>query len=213
MGAMSAASTELFAVVDFESDRLVDPNALEVGAIVIDRDLNELGSFETVIRPQTADWRQNMRTPDDYVERMHQKSGLIADIEAGKGVSLAEADRAVSDFLLSFTDQRMLLVGNSITFDRMLAQDRMPILYDTLHYRSIDVTSLRMFWEMIVGRKIEVSTPISGHRSLSDIRGSVDQLRQYQAEALAGELAQKQIKALLANGTISPSDLQHLHLV
>ncbi len=122
----------------------------------------------------------------DVVVQMHTKSGLIDQIRSST-ISLAEAGAETLAFLRSHipTERTVPLCGNSIGTDRRFLSVHLPEIEDFLHYRSVDVSTLKELakrWNpAILGgapRKAE------GHRALDDIRESVEELRYYRESFL-----------------------------
>ena len=162
--------------LDLVADALV-----EVAALVTDSDLTVLGDgVDVVIRPP-ADSLVQMR---DVVRQMHTTSGLLEELDAG--VTLEEAQQVVLDYVRAFVPEprRAPLAGNSVATDRgFLARD-MPELESHLHYRIIDVSSIKELARRWYPR-VYFATPEKrgGHRALADIRESIEELKYYR-EAL-----------------------------
>jgi len=162
--------------LDLVADALV-----EVAALVTDSELTVLGDgVDVVIRPPDAALEQ-MR---DVVRTMHTASGLLEELDAG--MSLAEAEKAVLDYVRGFVPdgRRAPLAGNSVSTDRgFLARD-MPELENHLHYRIIDVSSIKELARRWYPR-VYFASPEKrgGHRALADIRESIEELKYYR-EAL-----------------------------
>ncbi len=123
---------------------------------------------------------------DDFVRNMHTKSGLLPAIEAST-VELADAGRTVLDYIRSHVPSKRSspLCGNSIGVDRRFLAAYLPELDEYLHYRSIDVSSLkelcrRWYPADYRGRPGKAES----HRALDDIRESVAELRYYRATIL-----------------------------
>jgi oligoribonuclease len=117
---------------------------------------------------------------DDFVVGMHTKSGLLPQIQAAT-LSLAEAGDQVLEYLRVHVAERSApLCGNSIGVDRRFLDRYLPAVDQYLHYRSIDVSSLKELarrWNPAVlkGQPAKKST----HRALDDIRESIEELRYY----------------------------------
>jgi oligoribonuclease len=162
--------------LDLVADALV-----EVAALVTDSDLTVLGDgVDVVIRPP-ADSLVQMR---DVVRQMHTTSGLLEELDAG--VTLEEAQQVVLDYVRAFVPEprRAPLAGNSVATDRgFLARD-MPELESHLHYRIIDVSSIKELARRWYPR-VYFASPEKrgGHRALADIRESIEELKYYR-EAL-----------------------------
>ena len=174
---------------------------IEVAALVTDPDLNVLGDgVDLVIH---ADDEALAGMPD-VVRDMHEKSGLTEEVRKS-AVTLAEAEDRVLEYVTSFVkDPRTApLCGNSIATDRgFLARD-MPRLDAHLHYRMIDVSSIKELCRRWYPR-VYFGQPAKGlaHRALADIRESIRELEYYrraifvplpgpdveQAKAIAAEI-------------------------
>jgi oligoribonuclease len=160
--------------LDLGADALI-----EVAALVTDSELTVLGEgVDVVIRPP-AETLTRMR---DVVRQMHTASGLLAELE--RGVALAEAQRTVMSYVRAWVPEprRAPLAGNSVGTDRgFLARD-MPELESHLHYRIIDVSSIKELARRWYPRAYFASPEKTGnHRALADIRESIRELRYYRA--------------------------------
>jgi len=160
--------------LDLVADALV-----EVAALVTDSDLNILGDgVDVVIRPPDEALAQ-MR---DVVRQMHTSSGLLAELE--KGVTLTEAEQQVLEYVRAWVpdSRKAPLAGNSVATDRgFLARD-MPQLEGHLHYRIVDVSSIKELARRWFPRAYFASPSKSGnHRALADIRESIQELKYYRA--------------------------------
>ena len=151
---------------------------IEVAALVTDPDLNVLGEgVDAVIH---AD-EQALAAMPDVVHAMHERSGLTEEVRRST-VTLAEAEDLLIDYIAAYVpDPRTApLCGNSIATDRgFLARD-MPRLDAHLHYRMIDVSSIKELCRRWYPR-VYFSQPPKGlaHRALADIRESIRELEYY----------------------------------
>jgi len=163
--------------LDLGSDRLI-----EIAALVTDADLNVLGDGVDVVIHTDEDALNGMV---DVVARMHKSSGLTEEVRAST-IDVATAEELVLDYIREFVPQARTapLAGNSIATDRgFLARD-MPALDDYLHYRMIDVSSIKELCRRWYPR-IYYGQPDKGlaHRALADIQESIKELRYYRATA------------------------------
>ena len=162
--------------LDLRADALV-----EVAVLVTDSELTVLGEgVDVVVRPP----QESLEQMRDVVRQMHTSSGLLTELE--HGVSLEEAEKAVLDYVAQHVPEprRAPLAGNSVSTDRgFLARD-MPTLEQHLHYRIIDVSSVKELARRWYPR-IYFASPEKhgGHRALADIRESIEELKYYR-EAL-----------------------------
>lgn len=158
--------------LDLDRDALV-----EVAALVTDSELNILGEgVDVIIRPP-AEALENM---PEVVRAMHTSSGLLDELE--HGVTLAEAEALVLAYIREQVPEagKTPLCGNSVATDRgFLARD-MPALEGHLHYRIVDVSSIKELARRWYPRAYYNSPQKGGnHRALADIRESIDELRYY----------------------------------
>jgi oligoribonuclease len=162
--------------LDLRADALV-----EVAAVVTDSELNVLGEgVDVVIAPPAAALEQM----NDFVRDMHTTSGLIEELPAG--MTLADAEQAVLDYVREWVPDpgKAPLAGNSVGTDKMFLDRDMPGLVGHLHYRIVDVSSIKELARRWYPRVYFASPKKDGgHRALADILESIDELRYYR-EAL-----------------------------
>ncbi|MGN9764284.1 oligoribonuclease [Micromonospora sp. SD12] len=159
--------------LDLGRDKLI-----EVAALVTDPDLNVLGDgVDVVIHADEA----ALEAMPEIVATMHAKSGLTEEVRRST-VSLAEAEDMVLDYVASHVkDPRTApLCGNSIATDRGFITRDMPRLDAHLHYRMIDVSSIKELCRRWYPR-VYFGQPQKGlaHRALADIRESIRELEYY----------------------------------
>lgn len=163
--------------LSLESDKLI-----EIAALVTDGDLNILGEGVDVVIHADDDALANM---PDVVTKMHADSGLTEEVRAST-VTLAEAEKLVLDYIRAHvtTAGAVPLAGNSIATDRGFIARDMPELDAYLHYRMVDVSSIKELCRRWYPR-IYFGQPEKGlaHRALADIRESIRELRYYRAAA------------------------------
>ena len=156
---------------------LQDDALVEVAALVTDYELTVLGEgVDVVIRPPDAALEQM----GDFVREMHTGSGLLDALEAG--TTLEEAQRLVVDYVKEFVPEtrKAPLGGNTVGTDRAFLQRDMPELESHLHYRIIDVSSIKELSRRWFPRAYFAAPAKSGgHRALADIRESIAELRYY----------------------------------
>jgi len=150
---------------------------IEVAAVVTDYDLKPLGKgIDVLIRPPAAALEQM----GDFVRDMHTSSGLLDEL--GNGLTMAEAQHAVLDYVRSLVPQPRTaqLAGNSVGTDKAFLVRDMPELVDYLHYRVVDVSSIKELAKRWYPRTFFHSPEKhGGHRALADILESIDELRYY----------------------------------
>lgn len=156
---------------------LVDDALIEVAALVTDFDLNVLGDgVDIVIKPPD----EAITQMGDYVRQMHQKSGLSAQLDAG--VTLQEAERQVLAYIRKFCSEgsRPPLAGNTVATDRSFLVRDMPTLESFLHYRIVDVSSIKELSRRWFPRAYyQAPSKRGNHRALADIQESIEELRYY----------------------------------
>ncbi|MBW1598650.1 oligoribonuclease [Streptomyces sp. JJ38] len=156
---------------------LTDDALVEVAALVTDGELNVLGEgVDVVIRPP-AEALANM---PDVVRAMHTTSGLLDLLDGG--TTLADAEAQVLAYVKEHVPEagRAPLCGNSIATDRGFLHRDMPTLDSHLHYRLVDVSSVKELARRWYP-KAYFNSPEKGgtHRALADIRESIAELRYY----------------------------------
>jgi oligoribonuclease len=170
----------MLAWMDLEMTGL-DPDRhviVEIATLLTDDDLELVAEGPDLIVNANAD---ELIAMDDFVRKMHTKSGLLPEIEASP-ISLAEAGEATLDFLRShITEPRTVpLCGNSIGTDRRFLAKQLPEIEEFLHYRSIDVSTLKELARRWYPEAYAAAPKkVAGHRALDDIRESLIELRHY----------------------------------
>ncbi|MDY3049519.1 MAG: oligoribonuclease [Rothia sp. (in: high G+C Gram-positive bacteria)] len=158
--------------LSLESDALI-----EVAALVTDGDLNILGSgVQVVIKPEP----EALEQMNDFVRQMHTSSGLLDDLE--QGLSLPEAQQLVLAYIKQWVPEagKAVLAGNSVGTDKTFLVRDMPELVDYLHYRVIDVSTIKELSRRWFEKAAYNSPAKTGnHRALGDIQDSIDELRYY----------------------------------
>lgn len=158
--------------LDLENDALI-----EVAALVTDFELNQLGDgVDVVIKPELAALEQM----GDFVRDMHTKSGLLAELD--EGVSMEEAQALVLEYVMQHAPEagKAPLGGNTVSTDRGFLERDMPQLAGHLHYRTIDVSSIKELSRRWYPRAyFNAPAKHGGHRALADIRESIAELRYY----------------------------------
>ncbi|THA26283.1 oligoribonuclease [Streptomyces sp. RKND-216] len=150
---------------------------VEVAALVTDSELNVLGEgVDVVIRPPA----EALAQMPEIVRSMHTSSGLLEELDGG--TTLADAEERVLAYIREHVPEagRAPLCGNSVGTDRgFLARD-MPKLESHLHYRIVDVSSVKELARRWYPRAYFNSPEKNGnHRALADIRESIAELRYY----------------------------------
>ncbi len=160
--------------LDLGADALI-----EVAALVTDFELNVLGDgIDIVIKPGAAALEQM----NDVVRTMHTKSGLLDELDGG--VDLATAEKAVLDYVREHVPEpnKAPLAGNTVGTDRLFLTRDMPQLERYLHYRIVDVSSIKELARRWFPRAYFAAPAKGGnHRALADIQESIEELRYYRA--------------------------------
>lgn len=177
---MTDARTDRLVWIDLEMTGL-DPKRdqiVEIAAMVTDSELTELDDGITlVVRPDELGILETMA---DVVVGMHTESGLLAEIP--DGLPLADAGARVLAYVQGHVPEprRAPLAGSSVYVDRGFLAQYLPELDDYLHYRLIDVSSVKELARRWYPRSY-YNTPekTGGHRALADIRESIAELRYY----------------------------------
>jgi len=153
---------------------------VEIATLITDDELNVIAEGPDLVVSATADQLAEMGT---FVTEMHTKSGLLPEILAST-VSPSEAETKTLEFLQTHIDEprSVPLCGNSIGTDRRFLQEYMPTLESFLHYRNVDVSTLkelaRRWYPDVVAALPEKAT---SHRALDDIRESIIELAYYRS--------------------------------
>lgn len=155
---------------------------VEVAAVVTDSELNVLGEGVDVVIAPPAEALEQM---GDFVRTMHTTSGLIEEFAGG--TTLADAQAKVLDYIRTWVPDagKAPLAGNSVGTDKVFLDRDMPELVEHLHYRIIDVSSIKELARRWYPRVYFASPKKNGgHRALADILESIDELRYYRAALL-----------------------------
>jgi oligoribonuclease len=158
--------------LDLASDALV-----EIACVVTDGELNEVDEgIDLIIKPP-AEALDHM---PDLVREMHTASGLLNELASG--ITLAEAQEQVLAYVRGYVSEprKAPLCGNSIATDRAFLARDLPRLDEYLHYRMIDVSSIKELARRWYPRVYFASpAKAGGHRALADIKESITELRYY----------------------------------
>lgn len=150
---------------------------IEVAALVTDSELNILGEgVDAVIRPEP----EALAGMQKIVRQMHTDSGLLDELE--DGMSLEAAEKKVLDYVQQWVPEagRAPLAGNSVHADKAFLRLGMPKLTEYLHYRIIDVSTLKELARRWYPEVLEAAPKKTGnHRALGDIQDSIAELRYY----------------------------------
>ncbi|HET9860216.1 MAG TPA: oligoribonuclease [Nocardioidaceae bacterium] len=160
--------------LDLGADALI-----EVAALVTDFELNVIGEgIDVVIKPP----QEAIDQMDEFVRNMHTVSGLLAELD--NGVTMQEAEEQVLGYIRQHCadGSRPPLAGNTVATDRSFLVRDMPTLESFLHYRIVDVSSIKELSRRWYPRAYFNSPAKTGnHRALADIQESIEELRYYRA--------------------------------
>ena len=160
--------------LDYVADALI-----EIACVVTDFELNPLGEgVDLVIAPPAGALEQM----DEFVRTMHEKSGLLAELDAG--ITLQDAEQQVLAYVREHCPDgsRPPLAGNTVGTDRAFISRDMPDLDAFLHYRIVDVSSIKELSRRWFPRAYFAAPAKRGnHRALADILESIEELRYYRA--------------------------------
>jgi oligoribonuclease len=158
--------------LDLGADALI-----EVAALVTDFELNVLGEgIDVVIKPP----QEAIEQMDEFVRNMHTSSGLLVELD--NGVTMQEAEEQVLGYIRAHCPDgsRPPLAGNTVATDRAFLARDMPGLESFLHYRIVDVSSIKELSRRWYPRAyFAAPTKRGNHRALADIQESIEELRYY----------------------------------
>jgi oligoribonuclease len=149
---------------------------IEVACLVTDPELNVLGEGVSVVIKPSPEVLANM---GDFVREMHEASGLLAELESG--VDMATAQAAVLAYVREHVPAgKAPLAGNTVGMDKVFLERDMPELMSHLHYRVVDVSSIKELARRWYPRVFfNAPEKHGGHRALGDIRDSIRELKYY----------------------------------
>ena len=154
----------------------------EIAVVVTDQELNEVDpGLQIVVKPG----RKALKNMGEFVTNMHTESGLIEEIPSG--VSISKAETQVLEYIKQWIPEERTapLGGNSIGTDRMFLNRQMPSLDSFLHYRNIDVSSIKELTRRWYPRVyFQMPKKTGNHRALADIKESIRELRYYRQTVL-----------------------------
>ncbi|MFK4790210.1 oligoribonuclease [Microbacterium sp. ZW T5_56] len=176
---VSAAENDRLVWIDCEMtglDLAVD-ELVEIAIVITDFELNLIDpGFRVVIKPNDS----ALANMNDFVTTMHTTSGLITEIP--DGVSVAEAEYLSLEYIRRFVplEGKAPLAGNTIGTDRMFIAKYMPRVDRHLHYRNVDVSSIKELSRRWYPRAyFQAPEKDGGHRALADILESIRELEYY----------------------------------
>ncbi|HVT65902.1 MAG TPA: oligoribonuclease [Mycobacteriales bacterium] len=156
---------------------------VEIAVVITDAELNVLDEGLDIVIGADA---HHLVAMDPVVHEMHVASGLLDEIRRS-ATSVEQAEEQVLEYVQRFVPERRKapLCGNTIATDRSFITAYMPRLDDHLHYRMIDVSSIKELARRWYPRAYyNAPAKHGGHRALADIRESIDELRYYRATVM-----------------------------
>jgi oligoribonuclease len=195
--------------LDLGADALI-----EVAALVTDFDLNVLGEgIDIIVKPPP----EALEQMNDFVRAMHEKSGLLDELD--NGLTMAEAEEQVLAYVKRHCadGSRPPLAGNTVATDRSFLARDMPALEGFLHYRIVDVSSIKELARRWFPRAyFQAPAKLGNHRALADIQESIEELRYYREavfvpapgpdSSTAKGIAQRHAGSLTGLGATPPPD-------
>jgi oligoribonuclease len=146
---------------------------LEVAAIATDMKLESVASYESVVKVSNRLMKTRM-VGEFWEKNQTSRDALIEQSKSGKPVK--EVERELIDFVKKNFGSEVYLAGNSIHQDRKFIEHEMPELNKLLHYRMLDVSAWKIYFENALGKKF---VKPENHRALDDIEGSIEELSWY----------------------------------
>ena len=187
--------------LDLEQDCLV-----EVAVIITDGQTNIVDEgIDLLIKPKAG----ALENIGDFVREMHTKSGLLEELESPAALELEEAEKQVLEYIKRFVpgQGQALLAGNPAGTDKQFLEKEMPQVISHLHYRLVDVSSVKELAKRWYPRaSYNAPEKHGGHRALAGIRESIQELRYYRkvlwpaGEGPSSEECEAAAKEVLAQG-------------
>ena len=173
---MTKAKTASLLWVDLEMTGLSPEKdrILEVAAIATDLDFEEFGTYTAVVKVSEKLMRERM--VGEFWEKNKASYDALFEQNAS-GESAKQVEKELLDFVAQNFGDEVYLAGNSIHQDRKFIEREWPELNEKLHYRMLDVSAWKLYFENALHRKF--AKP-ENHRALDDIRGSIEELKWYQ---------------------------------
>lgn len=164
--------------LSLENDALV-----EIAVLVTDSELNVIGDGVDVV-VKTSD--EKLAAMNDFVREMHTNSGLITEIPHGISVEAAESQILAYLESAGTSPGKSPLAGNSVYVDRLFIARDMPRLNEYLHYRTIDVSSIKELARRWYPKAyFQAPAKTGNHRALGDIKDSIAELAYYRISVFA----------------------------
>ena len=161
--------------IDLEMTGLspVKDRILEVAAIATDMELNKIADYQAVVKVD-EDLMKTRMVGEFWEKNQESRDALFKQNQSGKPVATVEGE--LIDFISQNFGNTVYLAGNSIHQDRKFIEREMPELNQKLHYRMLDVSAWKIYFENALNKKF---TKPENHRALDDINGSIEELKWY----------------------------------
>lgn len=179
---MGEASEARWVWVDLEMTGL-DPQVdtiIQIATIITDGEMNEIDHLDLVVwQPESS-----LEKMGPFVRKMHTDNGLLNRVR-GSDLSCKDAERITLEMVCRHVPfKKGILAGNTIWQDRRFLGAYMPTLEDYLHYRQIDVSTLKILSQQWYGAKGTAPAKTASHTALEDIRASIDELKFYREHCM-----------------------------
>jgi len=151
-----------------EKDRI-----LEVAVVATDWKFTEIASYESGVKASLSLMRRRM------VGKFWEENAGVREIlmaKSLKGLKLAAVEDELLGFVRKYFGREVYLAGNSIHQDRKFIEKWWPRLDKMLHYRMLDVSAWKIYFEEALGKKL---VKPEAHRAVDDIKGSIEELKWY----------------------------------
>ena len=161
--------------IDLEMTGLVPgkDKILEVAAVATDFEFNEVARYEAVIKVNAELMKERM-VGEFWEKNSESRDALMKQNEDGE--DSATVEKELLEFLDTYFSGEIYLAGNSIHQDRKFIEKEWPELNKRLHYRMLDVSAWKIYFENALNKKF---TKREAHRALDDINGSIEELKWY----------------------------------
>jgi oligoribonuclease len=160
---------------------------VEIAVIITDGDLKLIAEGPNLVIHQPP---SVLKIMDEWSRKQHTKTGLLDEVVASK-INVKEAERTAYHFIEQYCTPKVApLCGNTVHHDRRFLIKYMPRIHEFLHYRHVDVSTIKDLIGRWYPTEKSYSKKQERHRALDDIRESIEELRYYRERYFRNELAQ-----------------------